>query len=295
MLVSIDPRPRLPGPNSAWNADPKNGHEWNPAADRGDDLQYACNFDLQTPRVCPNGSADCDCSFHDPKTTQNPLCQDPNTGEFGSTQFKAKAYPGIRELQVLKGVGDQGIVASICPPNTRDPSASDFGYRPVMKTILDRLRVKLRASCLPRALKIDEQGRVPCVVLEAFTPKAGKACDCADPAVPGRTVPSPDLLTPEITAAGPCICQIEPLAGDARAACERGDGAFGNASGWCYIDPLQSHDVRQCDLVAKCPDTQRRILRYFGVQPRGRAVVTCQERAFSPELSPEHGDICKMP
>ena len=36
-----------------------------------------------------------------------------------------------RAYQVLKGLGEQGIVASICPANTRDSAASDFGYNPV--------------------------------------------------------------------------------------------------------------------------------------------------------------------
>src|SRR5262249_35907113 len=42
MLVSTAPRPGLPGPDSALNADEKNGHEWDTAADTpsNTDLQY---------------------------------------------------------------------------------------------------------------------------------------------------------------------------------------------------------------------------------------------------------------
>ncbi len=32
-----------------------------------------------------------------------------------STEYYAKAYPGTRELQVLKDVGEMAVVASICP------------------------------------------------------------------------------------------------------------------------------------------------------------------------------------
>jgi hypothetical protein len=292
MLVSVDPRPGLPGPDSPLDADAKHGHEWDTTADSPSrsDLQYACNFELALPRECMGKVEDCDCVHG--TATRNPLCQNPANGTYGTMQYRAKAYPGLRELQVLKGMGEQGIVASICPANTRDATASDFGYRPVMNTILDRLRVSLRGRCLPHPLEIGDDGTVPCIVMEGFTPKEGQACDCSGTAVPGRTVPSPQSLTPDVAAMAPCVCEIRALTGAARDACERGDAAFGNESGWCYVDPLQSRDTRQCDLVHQCAATERRILRYFGAQPRGRVVAMCQEHAFSPELSPERGDVC---
>jgi hypothetical protein len=294
MLVSVDPRPGIPGPDSALAADPKNGHEWDPAADApAHDLQYACTFKLPTPRDCNGAGDSCDCA--DGKQTRNPLCQDPATGTYGTMQYRAKAYPGIRELQVLKGIGSQGIVASICPANSDHPEASDFGYGPVMNTVLDRLRVKLRGRCLPHALGRRADGTVPCILMEAFTPKDGAACTCSDPAFPGRTRPTSDSLTADVVKLGPCICEIQPLAGDAQTACERGDAAFGQESGWCYVDPLESRDPRQCDLVKECPATQRRILRYFGAAPRGRVVTMCQEQAFSPEFSPARGEVCAVP
>jgi len=49
----------------------------------------------------------------------------------------------LRELEVLEGFGDQttnAIVASICARNTTDASRPDFGYRPAMAAILERLR-----------------------------------------------------------------------------------------------------------------------------------------------------------
>jgi hypothetical protein len=59
-----------------------------------------------------------------------PLCQDAATGTFSNVQVRAKAYPGLRELEVLKGLGDQGIVGSICPANSRNTTAADYGARP---------------------------------------------------------------------------------------------------------------------------------------------------------------------
>ncbi|HEY3592522.1 MAG TPA: hypothetical protein VGL13_01560, partial [Polyangiaceae bacterium] len=190
------------------------------------------------------------------------------------------------------GLGKQGIVGSICPAETRDSSSAAFGYRPVMNTVLDRLRIKLRGQCLPHALGRGDDGNVPCILLEGFTAKGDAPCTCDDPAFPGRTTPTSDTLTPDVVKLGQCVCEIKPLEGDARVACERGDSSFGNASGWCYIDPLQSHDARQCPLVAACPATARRVLQYFGAPPRGRILTMCQEMAFSPELSAERGDVC---
>src|SRR5438128_2733125 len=121
MLVSSAPRPTLPGPGSPVGADPKNGHEWSVSTDPlKADLQYACTFPLPTPRDCslPAAARDCDCEDGD--TTKNPLCQDA-AGNYGTMQFGAKGYPGLRELELLQALGEQGIVGSICPKNTSDP------------------------------------------------------------------------------------------------------------------------------------------------------------------------------
>jgi hypothetical protein len=143
MIESILPREGLPGPSSAPNADPIHGHEWDPSkATRtpSADLQYACVFDLGSPKVCPMGRSDCDCPPEDVQAgIQNPLCQ----GAAG-TQTRAKAYPGTRELQVLQGLGEQAIVASVCPSNLSDETKADYGYRPAIAAIIERLRNPLR-------------------------------------------------------------------------------------------------------------------------------------------------------
>ena len=48
---------------------------------------------------------------HRVDTDGPPLC-DTTTP---TTQVRGKAYPTIRELRVANGLGDQGVVASICP------------------------------------------------------------------------------------------------------------------------------------------------------------------------------------
>ena len=134
MVASVTPRPGLPGPASAPNADPINGHEYTIA---GNDLQYACVFTLPQPRDCAvMGVNGCDCIA----SSDNPLC-DPATP---TMQVRAKAYPGQRELSVLKGVGSQGVVASICPSQTSDASRADYAYRPAVAALLQRVKGRLK-------------------------------------------------------------------------------------------------------------------------------------------------------
>jgi hypothetical protein len=146
MIESVAPRAGLPPPESLAYADSIHGHEWDTSKDDppNRDLQYACTFPLPVPRTCAD-STDCDCA--DPMggsvaKRKNPLCQ----GAFGytTTQRRAKAYPGIRELQVLQGLNDQAIVASICPANVTDETREDFGYRPAVNALVTRMRYALR-------------------------------------------------------------------------------------------------------------------------------------------------------
>lgn len=137
MVESIDPRATLPPPGSAPNADPIHGHEYTIA--QRNDLQYACVFDLPAPRDCSNpGVNGCDCS--DPNN-DNPLCEvDPMTGQ-RTLQTRAKAYPSLRQLDVLKNVS--GVVASVCPAQISNPAQGDFGYRPAVKSLIERVQTRL--------------------------------------------------------------------------------------------------------------------------------------------------------
>jgi hypothetical protein len=116
-------------------ANPINGHEHL----LPDDLQYACIYQLTAARDCAAVES-CDCN--DPNN-DNPLCYDTSLGQFTQMQHRAKAYPGIRELQVLKAAGERGIAGSICPQQVSNPSAADYGYRPTMITLLEAIRSRL--------------------------------------------------------------------------------------------------------------------------------------------------------
>ena len=273
MIESVTPRAGLPGPGSAPNADPITGHEYTTS----DDLQYACVFDLPAPRDCSVvGMNGCDCIA----SNDNPVC-DPNTA---TTQLRAKAYPGLRQLATLKSLRNQGIVGSVCPSQLNDTTRADYGYRLAMNAILDRLIVTVDGQCLPRQLTPDAQGRVACTVIEAHN--SSTACSC-DLARAHRAVPAADqaLLT-QIKDSSfikdgslNCFCEVIQ-AGDAvdstpeeLAAC-LGDastlpivnGGKDNglvATGWCYVDPTQNAQSSQ-EIVKSCPADDQRILRFAG-------------------------------
>ncbi len=145
MIESIDERSGTnpatgaalaPSSADSPTANPINGHEMQ-LAGAGFGLQYACVFELEAPRDCKVEPLVCDCRDF-AGIEANPICQ-ADDGSYGMTQYRAKAYPGRRQLEVLHGIGENAIVASICARNVSDPDRQDYGYRPALQAILDRL------------------------------------------------------------------------------------------------------------------------------------------------------------
>ncbi|MEZ4306449.1 MAG: hypothetical protein R3F14_00150 [Polyangiaceae bacterium] len=273
-----------------------NGHEWTIGG--RDDLQFACIFPLPTPKNCTAGVS-CDC---DQKVNDSPLCEvDPNTGE-PTIQVRAKAYPGIRELHVLKTIGAQGIVGSVCPAQLNKSGDVDFGYRPAIGAIIDRLKDALRGQCLSRTLTVNEKGQVPCLILEASKVESSKVDACNKCDVAGR-----DPVSAEHQAAVGavqsqnaeqdynCFCEITQLEnadtnvtqtecknsfdqpGFDLCACQyTPEGQIINADGWCYVD--ETSGIGNPDIVENCPATERRIIRFAGAgepAPGATLFITC--------------------
>src|SRR5262249_4537129 len=116
-----------------------NGNEY--SIPENDDLQYACVWTIPQTRDCSDSTMalhGCDCTKPD---NDNPLC-DPS-GQH-QVQVRAKASPGLRQLRVLQGLGDQGVVASICAPNIDDPSQADYAYRPAIAALVERMTPRLQ-------------------------------------------------------------------------------------------------------------------------------------------------------
>jgi hypothetical protein len=163
MIESYQPRAGIPGPGSANDADPVNGHDWVTNTSNGMpgnsfsgghtlavDREYACTFPLMdatgnpTSRDCtlPQNANYCDCPHAaGGVTTQElpPLCDQATP----TKQVGAKAYPTIRELLLAKLLGTQGVVSSICPIHAADNATGDdplFGYRPALEVIVNRMK-----------------------------------------------------------------------------------------------------------------------------------------------------------
>jgi hypothetical protein len=290
MVESIVPRMGLPGPMSAPNADPFNGHEY--SIPKNDDLQYACAFDLPKSRDCAGGKlVSCDCQ--DPMN-DNPLC-DTTTK---TTQLRAKAYPGIRELATLQSVGAQGIVGSICPKQLDNDKATDYGYRPAIGAIIDRLKTALGGQCLPRTLTPDKLGEVPCLILEARNTGGKGTCSLMNARQPvsadhKAAIDAAQAYPIYKTAKWDTYCEIiqtgDPVnsSPEELKACQTDSSAQpiimggksngANANGWCYVDPAQN-SASNPDIVKDCPATEKRLIRFVGNgNPVGNATlfITC--------------------
>jgi hypothetical protein len=141
MIESALAREGVAAPN------PVNGREYQTLVTPGaapDDLEYACIFPLPEPRDCAlsdPASVACDCYEGD---RDRPLCeQTPGVSPAGAIQYWGKAYPGTRQLEVLRGIGESAVVTSICAPNTSDGAAADFAYRPAIAALVDSMAASL--------------------------------------------------------------------------------------------------------------------------------------------------------
>jgi len=303
MVESIDPRPTgatnpfYPGAaitdSSAQN--PINGHEQAVIAAERADLQFACVFPLIAPVLCgATNEGGCECNA-DEYAKDSPLCEYPDSSRDG-TQVRAKAYPSLRELSVLKGVGSNGIVGSVCPKNTTadgspstDPS---YGYNPALGALVDRMADAFREQCLPRPLTTDTDpaspdfGRVPCSIVEVL-PENGAACLC-DPESGRLDVADADLRGAirdhlenlgycrggELPLCEYCFCEIRQFEGPDLDACHT-EADLAGPPGYCYLDEAAGADPA---LVAACPTEQKRRLRFVGEDvphEDGLAFIAC--------------------
>jgi len=249
-----------------------NGHEWLTA---DADLQYACIFKLATPKDCSassGGGCDCD-DVGAGYTANNPLCQ--GGGTYSKQQQYAKAFPGIRELQVLKDYGTNSIVASICPKVTSGSKTdASYGYNPAVAAIIERLKEVLAGQCVNRPIafppgpdgKPDPNAIPQCAIVEVLA-NTGGGCGGCDANL-NRTDVDPALVSPVInrlkqtgqctgagcSAASFCMCEIGFVKD--KQSCEN-QGKTPTNFGWCYVDPSQG--IGNADLVKNC-DPPRQLI-----------------------------------
>ncbi len=225
----------------------------------------------------------CECGW---LGNDNPLCG----GDSNTTQLRAKAYPGVRQLGVVKELRSQGLVGSICPAQLTDAQQADFGYRPALDNILALMGGPATGMsiCMPRSLPTGDQGQVNCRIVEA---RATDQCSCPgagrSPVDPGDAalpiIEQDHLFDP---AGWNCFCNLHQTTGQALSACqddvsEVPVAADGSAvDGWCYVDASSLPAVGNPDLVANCPSTEKRTLRFVGSGDIARgatAFIFCQE------------------
>jgi hypothetical protein len=240
MIESIDPRPlgaahplvpeaAIAAPQQAARPNPINGREQ--AVDPGQrhDLQFSCIFPLAQPLPCTaENAASCECN-EDEHVKASPLCEYDQGSPQGGTQVYAKAYPSLRQLEVLRGVGQRGLVTSICPKNTTSAGSEpgsdpNHGYHPVANAITDLLATARRNDCIEAELPVErsEAGDALACPLVVVT----SDCSCsaerglapiADSDLTGRVYTHlyatgcAGLPTCDV-----CLCEMSELAGDAR-------------------------------------------------------------------------------
>jgi hypothetical protein len=292
MIQSIAPRsgtnpitddPLAP-PGDPYGANPINGHEY---TIDNDDLQYACVYPLLTARDCalrPGKACDCTNAMND-----NPVCQDPDSDEFGTIQWRTKAYPGIRHLEVAKALGPQAVVASACVPQLSVTEAKDYGYKAAFEgAITDRVRTSLREQiCLEQPLRVAEDGSTPCVLIEAIATLPG---DCSCNGADGRRFVDSshdDALQlaktdPTAAAAGwNCFCELVPAApGYDLDACRTYplepvvNQSGKKVDGWCYLDPTTDPPIGDPAIASVCPASRPHAIRIAGrAEPRPDATL----------------------
>ncbi len=276
----------VPSTSNDPSANPINGHEHANIDDS--ELQYACIFELPTPRDCDAAdAASCDCAA-DAAAQRRPLCQPPAGGEPGTQQFFAKAYPGLRQLRVLREFGENAVVASICP-KLMNPNDSDYGYGPAIQALVSRLKEAFVGRCLPRPLSPDADGSVACTIVEVL--EQGSDCDCG--ALPQRAEVSADTASSMrsqlqrsgycgestgVSCSSLCLCELPQLEGDALGECQSSSQPP-TEPGFCYIAAGPNEpQVGNPALVRNCPADSKHVIRFVGdtPAPNSHVFISCQ-------------------
>lgn len=298
-----------------WNTINGNDHlpEKEMSSTAAKDIMFACIFPLLKPQDCTKEAcADCEGGSTSLKDTKNPLCAPPKadgTGTFGvvsDTQYRAKAYPGTRFLEVMRyyaQLNSGGVIpASICARNVTDNTKPDYGYRPAVSSIVDALKVQLAGKCLPRQLDPAEDGTTPCLIIDAQYKKAAAGATANDPNEVNtckqcvgennsrkKIDPKTEAL---IRSAGgeiasyECLCEVTQLTAKADVSeCRTVPGTLSSLSsgngGWCYVDPsakgLTDAEIAAADqIVSKCPATQKHTIRFVAADTTNKDLfITC--------------------
>ena len=211
-------------------------------------MPHTCNAENALP---------CDCNI-DEHAKNSSLCEYPNGPTAHGIQRRAKAYPGLRHLEVLKGIGNNAIVASICPKNVEpapglmpanDPS---YGYNPAVASILDIFRERLEGNaCRASSTSTRDEaspsfGKVSCSVIEAVRTQGDCSCDPTKGRAP---VSSKDLRA----GAKDGLRELRACGGDTKVDC--------NSYCLCEVEQLRRRKARRLPRRLDGPGPLRLLLR----------------------------------
>jgi hypothetical protein len=310
MVESVDPRPAgtphpfLPGvtitePGGSINA--VNGTEQAVPPGQRFDLQFACTFPLESPVPCTMQNARaCACNAQE-AAQQSPLCEYDMPNSDG-IQVRDKAYPSIRELELLRELRSSAVVASVCPKNVIPEGGGpeldpNYGYNPAVSALVELIKESVATRCLPRSL-IATEGRVACSVIEVALPSGGPCAACG--VTPGRLEITSEGLDAAIheqmsnlSICGPgaslpcdefCACELQQFQGDELYDCQNESDVSSDVPGFCYLDEENAAP----ELLAACPVGSKRILRFLGPatpKPSSYLFIACVGRS---SVSPSH-------
>jgi len=147
------------------------------------------------------------------------------------------AYPPRRLVEVARILeeesGSNGVVQSICQGD----------FRPALAAILEKIIINLDQQCIPRPLERDDNGQVPCHVMETL-PTEGEFTRCDQ--LPGREALFIDSET------GAEVCQVQQISFTG--------GVVPSGSGWYYDDFTD-------EVAARCGERPR-IAFAVGSEPK---------------------------
>jgi hypothetical protein len=162
-----------------------------------------------------------------------------------------------------------------------------------MAAIVERLKEGLQEKCFDRELAVRPDNTVECIMVEARSLQAGEASGCA---LAARSAVAPEVAASarkKLLSSGQCadeascaaleLCEIKQITAqedaDGLTSCQNDKIASGN--GWCYVD--EELGIGNPELVAQCPNTSRRKVRFVGdgtPKPNTKTVVACAGAAF---------------
>ncbi len=233
MVESIGPRAAVPLFAGDRAVDGDNGGDRHVAS--GGDLQYACIG----KRSVETASTDCGASG----ASSNPLCGKSATGAVTQPYFKA--YPGLRELRVLREL-DRAQVPTLAASICADSYASTLDG---MFSVIDQA---IGNQCLATPLTVDAAtGAVPCTLVEVFadaTVDGAARCEALSHDQGGYCTP------------GATPCRAEALETTSAAAQLQLQLGVAHADGSYALEPVQATVAADGNVYAETSDGKRHLV-----------------------------------